>query len=75
LPLDLVRPQSCDEQPADNVAPSGGMRVTVAPGRHTVDATFERMPLRWSADLLSAAALLLALFVATRTLHRTHPKP
>jgi hypothetical protein len=39
------------------------MRLTVGAGAHTVDATFERTPLRWTADLASiAATLLTALF-------------
>jgi hypothetical protein len=51
------------EQPADNVTPMGRMRLTVAAGTHTIEATFERTPLRLSADIISLAALLLtALF-------------
>jgi len=51
------------EQPADNVTPMGRLRLTVGAGTHTVDATFERTPLRWGADLASMAAMLVtALF-------------
>ncbi|HKS21731.1 MAG TPA: hypothetical protein VJZ76_02945, partial [Thermoanaerobaculia bacterium] len=57
------------EQPADNVSPMGRMRLTVGAGAHTVEATFARTPLRWTADILSIAALLLtALFAGTSKL-------
>jgi hypothetical protein len=50
------------EQPTDRLSSTGRMRVTVAAGAHTIDAAFHRTPLRWGADLTSAAALLLTLF-------------
>ena len=52
------------EQPADSVTPMGRMRLTVGAGTHTVDAWFERTPLRWGADLASIAALLVTAFFA-----------
>lgn len=53
------------EQPADNVSSMGRMRLTVGAGAHTIEAVFERTPLRWAADILSIAAMLLtALFAA-----------
>jgi hypothetical protein len=50
------------EQPTDRLSSTGRMLVTVGAGAHTIDASFHRTPLRWGADLTSAAALLLTLF-------------
>lgn len=46
------------EQPVDTPSPMGRMRLSVGPGTHEVDASFERTPIRWIADLTSLAALL-----------------
>jgi hypothetical protein len=55
------------EQPANDVTPTGRMRVTVAAGAHRIEASFERTPVRWLADLLSAAALLMTSALLRRT--------
>jgi hypothetical protein len=36
----------------------GRMRLSVGPGTHEVEASFERTPVCWIADLTSLAALL-----------------
>jgi hypothetical protein len=41
-------------------------RSATPAGAHTVEATLERTPLRWTADLLSIAALLLTLAAAAQ---------
>jgi hypothetical protein len=46
------------DQPLDDPSPMGRIRLSVAPGAHRLDASFERTPIRWTADLTSVAALL-----------------
>jgi hypothetical protein len=46
------------DQPVDTPSPMGRMRVTVPAGNHRLEATFERTPVRWAADLTSLAALI-----------------
>lgn len=38
---------------------SGGIRLTVAPGSHALEAEFVRTPVRWVADLTSLIALVI----------------
>lgn len=49
------------EQPVDTPTAMGRMRITVAPGDHRIDATFERTPVRWIGDLASLAALAVLI--------------
>jgi uncharacterized membrane protein len=46
------------EQPVDTPTAMGRMRVSVGPGDHRIEASFERTPIRWIADLSSLAALV-----------------
>jgi uncharacterized membrane protein len=46
------------EQPAGSPSPMGRMQLSVPPGTHRVEATFERTPVRWIADLTSLAAFI-----------------
>jgi hypothetical protein len=36
----------------------GRMQISVPPGAHRVEATFERTPVRWVADVTSLAAFV-----------------
>jgi hypothetical protein len=45
--------------PHEPPSASGGMRVTVLPGTHRIEAEFVRTPVRWVADVTSVLALLV----------------
>jgi uncharacterized membrane protein len=51
--------------PHEPPSASGGMRITVPPGTHTLEAEFVRTPVRWVADVTSVLALL-AMVLALR---------
>ena len=45
---------------------NGRLQLTVPAGRHTLEVRFGRTPIRWLADVLSAAGLLVCLFLVAR---------
>jgi hypothetical protein len=51
--------------PHEPPSASGGVRVTVTPGTHRIEAEFVRTPIRWFADITSILALL-AMVLAMR---------
>lgn len=50
----------------DPPSATGRIRLTVPSGTHTLDARFVRTPVRWTAEALSAVAVLFAAIMAVR---------
>jgi hypothetical protein len=70
------------DYPLDTPSPTGRIRLSVAPGTHRLEASFERTPIRWAADLTSLAAIIalgaaiaLGRFAAPDTEENPAPLP
>jgi hypothetical protein len=46
------------EVPLETPSPTGRIRVTITPGLHRLEASFERTPVRWVADITSVLVAL-----------------
>ena len=68
-----VRVDGTDVVP-DPPSATGRIRLTVGPGTHAIDARFVRTPVRWAAEAVSVAALLITAIMAVLTLRRRTPR-